>query len=261
MRNKSGFTLIELMVTLTILVIITAGVTILLINANNTLISSQNRNITSSAVSTVQTLMSKDLALAGRGVNLDVGQSMANATTFVPVQTAGGIIRFKTACVYYNSSNQYNTSYQIGTDPNNPVYDVSCTARDLAPRKEIEYSLENNPDGSKSLHRIVTFYQSDWTTVVGSPIDNAITPKNVNVTNVTATCYNYCSNSTCSSIVNPPNVVACSINNTNPIDLSKNVQSIQISITLEADTKINPSLRGSQTGTFQVTPIFLVRGN
>lgn len=261
MRKNSGFTLIELMVTLTILAIITAGVIVLLINANNTLISSQNRSITSSAISTVQTLMAKDLALAGRGVNLDVGQSMANATTFVPVQTGGGIVRFKTACVYYNSSNQYNTSYQIGTDPNNPIYDISCTASDLAPRKEIEYTLENNSDGSKSLHRIVTFYQSDWTTVVGNSIDNAVTPKNVNVISVVPTCYNYCSNSTCSSIVNPPNSVSCSINSTNPVDLSKNIQSIQISITLEADSKVKESLRGSQTGTFQVTPIFLTRGN
>ncbi|AWB10722.1 prepilin-type N-terminal cleavage/methylation domain-containing protein [Thermodesulfobium acidiphilum] len=261
MKDKSGFTLIELMVTLIILVIITAGVTVLLINANNTLISSQNRNITSSAISTVQILMSKDLTLAGRGVNLDVGQSIANATTFVPVQTTGGIIRFKTACVYYDSSNPYNTSYKIGTDPNNPVYDVSCTASDLTPRKEIEYSLENNPDGSKSLHRIVTFYRQDWTIVVGNPIDNTVTPKNVNVISVVPTCYNYCSDSTCSSIVDPPHTVSCSINNTNPVDLSKNVQSIQISITLEANTGVSPSLRGSQTGTFQVTPIFLVRGN
>jgi len=261
MKNKSGFTLIELLVTMVILLIITAGVTVLLINANNTLISAQNRNITSSAISSVQTLMTKDIALAGRGVNLDIGQSMANATTFVPVQTSGGIIRFKTACVYYNSSNQYNTSYQIGTDPNNPIYDVSCTATDPAPRKEIEYTLENNPDGSKSLHRIVTFYQSDWSTVVGSSTDNVVTPKNVNVISVASTCYNYCSNLTCSSIVNPPNVVACSINSTNPVDLSKNVQSIQIAITLEADTNVNTSLRGRQTGTFQVTPIFLTRGN
>jgi prepilin-type N-terminal cleavage/methylation domain-containing protein len=261
MKNKSGFTLVELLVTMVILLIITAGVTVLLINANNTLISAQNRNITSSAISTVQTLMTKDIALAGRGVNLDIGQSMANATTFIPVQTSGGIIRFKTACVYYNSSNQYNTSYQIGTDPNNPIYDVSCTADDPAPRKEIEYTLENNSDGSKSLHRIVTFYQSDWSTVVGSSTDNAVTPKNVNVISVVPTCYNYCSNSNCSSIVNPPNAVACSINSTNPVDLSKNVQSIQIAITLEADTNVNTSLRGRQTGTFQVTPIFLTRGN